>query len=443
MTMSAIPSSKQGAEDSGRYFRYMAEFVGFTSDDAALVARTKPHIEARLPEIVAEFYDHLLRYPPTRALFLKKDGTVDEAYVELRMRHLSNFWLRTASGVFGDDFARYVDYVGRAHTSRGADPKIYIAERYVIGQVGFISHAISRALEQELRPLGDDDFAHRALEAWDKLMMVVLEMLSRAYGDERVPETYEPLIPVQREAVEALAAHAVAHELEETSHPLQEVAVATESEIPEGERKIVEAAGRSIGVFHHRGGWYALRNTCLHRGGPVCTGVLEGEQLVCPWHGFRYDVTTGTLLEDPSAALETYPVSVRDGRVYVMLPGEEQHEPLPSLDGPVTVSIPSSLAPDQFVVADLSPGGTKLLKMGEEDVVVYNVGGTLYATQDACSHTGGPLSEGDLEGTTIICPVHGSRFDVTTGAVCRGPAKQPLRTYRVVVEGEVGRVVDR
>src|SRR5512134_935208 len=160
MTTPAIPPSKQGAEDSGRYFRYMAEFVGFTGDDAALVARTKPHIEARLPEIIAEFYDHLLRYPPTRALFLKKDGTVDEEYVALRMRHLSNFWLRTASGVFGDDFARYVDYVGRAHTSRGADPKIYVAERYVIGQVGFISHAISRALEQELRPLGDEDFAH-------------------------------------------------------------------------------------------------------------------------------------------------------------------------------------------------------------------------------------------------------------------------------------------
>jgi 3-phenylpropionate/trans-cinnamate dioxygenase ferredoxin subunit len=172
----------------------------------------------------------------------------------------------------------------------------------------------------------------------------------------------------------------------------------------------------------------------------VCTGVLEGEQLVCPWHGFRYDVTTGTLIEDPSAVLETYPVSVRDGRVYVTLPDEEHDEPLPSLDGPVTVSIPSSLAPDQFVLADLPPGGMRLVKVDEEDVVVYNVGGTLYATQDACSHTGGPLSEGELEGTTIACPVHGSRFDVTTGAVCRGPAKQPLRTYRIVVNGGVGRV---
>ena len=80
MTTPAIPPSKQGAEDSGRYFRYMAEFVGFTDVDATAIARTKPHIEARLPDIVAEFYDHLLRYPPTRQLFLKKDGSVAVPY---------------------------------------------------------------------------------------------------------------------------------------------------------------------------------------------------------------------------------------------------------------------------------------------------------------------------------------------------------------------------
>ncbi len=144
-------ASKQGAEDAGRYFSYMAEFVGFTADDAKIIRQTKPFIENHIPEIVAAFYDHLLRYPPTRQLFLKKDGTLDHDYLQLRMRHLTNFWLRTADGVFDDEFARYIDYVGRAHTSHGADPNIYIAERYVIGQVGFIQHAISDALSKELR----------------------------------------------------------------------------------------------------------------------------------------------------------------------------------------------------------------------------------------------------------------------------------------------------
>ncbi len=442
MTTPAFPPSRQGAEDSGRYFRYMAEFVGFTAEDAALVARTKPHIEARLPEIVAEFYDHLLRYPPTRKFFQRKDGSLDSDYIEMRMRHLSNFWLRAASGDYGDDFARYVDYVGRAHTSHGADPRIYISERYVIGQVGFISHAISRALEQELRAAGDHEFTHGALEAWDKLMMVILEMLARAYGGEREPETFAELVEVPREAVEALAAHAVAHELGDIPRAVTEVAVAAETEIPEGERKIVEVGGLSIGVFHHAGGWYALRNVCLHRGGPVCTGALEGEQLVCPWHGFRYNLTTGGLLDDPAAALESYPVTVRDGRVYLSLPVEEDHAAHPALDLPEPASAAAAaLAPDQFHLTDLPPGAMRLVQVDDEMVVVYNVAGVLYATQDACTHTGAPLSEGELAGTTITCAIHGSCFDVTTGAVRCGPAKRPLVTFRVVMEGGIGQVI--
>jgi len=57
------------------------------------------------------------------------------------MRHQTNFWLRTSEGVFDDEYAQYVDYVGRAHTAHGADPNIYIAERYVIGMVGFVGGA--------------------------------------------------------------------------------------------------------------------------------------------------------------------------------------------------------------------------------------------------------------------------------------------------------------
>ena len=179
---------KQGAEDAGKYFRYMSEFVGFTAEDADTIRQTKPIIEKHLPDIVSKFYTHLLRYPPTRQWFLKSDGTLDQEYVELRMRHLTNFWMRTSSGVFDDEYARYVDYVGRAHTSHGADPHIYIAERYVIGQVGFVQHAISDAIIKELHPT-DPELAFRAEEAWDNLMMVLLEMLSRAYYTERTAET--------------------------------------------------------------------------------------------------------------------------------------------------------------------------------------------------------------------------------------------------------------
>jgi len=245
--------AKRGAEDSGQYFRYMAEFTGFTEADAEIVKKTKPIIEKHLPDIVAKFYSHLLRYPPTRKFFVKKDGSIDHAYLESRMRHLSNFWLRTADGIFDDDYARYVDYVGRAHTSRGADPKIYIAERYVMGQVGVVQHAIGEALSRDLRD-DDPEFAFQAVEAWDKLMMVILELLARAYGNEREAAAFDPLVPVDSEVV----AEAVKDVFERGEQgPTKDVLVAEAAAIPDGERKIMQVDDLSIGVFHHKGGWYA------------------------------------------------------------------------------------------------------------------------------------------------------------------------------------------
>ena len=59
------------------------------------------------------------------------------------------------------------------------------------------------------------------------------------------------------------------------------------------------------------------------------------------------------------------------------------------------------------------------------------IAGKLYAFDDLCTHEGCQLSAGKLDGTTLMCPCHGSQFDVASGAVIRGPAKQPLTTYEV------------
>lgn len=308
------------SKDAGKYFRYMAEFVGFTSTDEQAIVKTKPIVEKHLARIVSEFYEHLLRYPPTRKFFLKKDGTLDEAYLELRMRHNANFWRRTVEGSYDDEYASYIDYVGRAHTSHGADPSIYIAERYVIGMVGFISHAMSHAIMEELHEK-DEAFEHDAVEAWDKLMMVVLEMLSRAYYNERAPETFEPLVAIDEAGIEKLAQQAVGKEIgtaEAVSAKI--VTVARADGIPEGERRIVNVEGISIGIFHHNGNWYALHNSCLHRGGPVCTGPMNGDVIECPWHGFQYDVRDGHLLTDPKSRLDTFRVSLENGNVMLEIP---------------------------------------------------------------------------------------------------------------------------
>lgn len=461
--------ARQGADDAGRYFQYMAEYVGFTSADADAIRQTKPIIEQHLPEIVSKFYAHLLRYPPTRKFFLNEDGTLNQDYLELRMRHLTNFWLRTADGVFDDDYARYVDYVGRAHTSRGADPNIYIAQRYVIGQVGMMQHAISEAINRELSSEGSS-VEFPAGEAWDKLMMVILELLARAYGQEREAENYDPLVPVDQEWLGGLARGAVAKEQGDAAPlPTKDVVVAAAADIPDGGRKIIQVDNLSIGVFHHDGGWYAVRNSCIHRGGPVATGTLVGDTLTCPWHGFQFNLRTAQNLADPLAELDHYPVTVVDGQVHLQVPdmalapagtGPASAALGPAAAGtahPSTSAQPPSSGPgngtasdatagasltaNEFRVADVPPGRMKLLSLNGTDVTVYNVQGVFYATDDACTHADGPLHEGELRDNIVVCPWHDSCFDVTNGAVTCPPATAPLQTYKVLVEGEIGRVV--
>jgi len=97
---------------------------------------------------------------------------------------------------------------------------------------------------------------------------------------------------------------------------------------------------------------------------------------------------------------------------------------------------PRELKENEFRASELPPGSALLI--GE--AAVFNVGGTFCATEAKCTHRQGPLSKGKLDGSTITCPIHGAQFNVCTGQVLRGPATDPLKTYRVILEGEIGRV---
>jgi Predicted nucleoside-diphosphate-sugar epimerases len=96
----------------------------------------------------------------------------------------------------------------------------------------------------------------------------------------------------------------------------------------------------------------------------------------------------------------------------------------------------SQLEENEFRISDVPPGS--VLLVGE--CAVFNIEGGLCATQAMCTHKRGPLSEGSLDSTTVRCPLHGAEFNVWTGAVLRGPATDPLKTYRVTVDGDIGRV---
>jgi 3-phenylpropionate/trans-cinnamate dioxygenase ferredoxin component len=95
--------------------------------------------------------------------------------------------------------------------------------------------------------------------------------------------------------------------------------------------------------------------------------------------------------------------------------------------------------PHYLKVADrseLPPGGKKLVDLDGRAIALFNVAGDFFAIDDVCTHDGGPLAEGELEGAEIRCPRHGARFDVRTGKALCFPAFEPVATLAVEVRGD-------
>lgn len=85
-------------------------------------------------------------------------------------------------------------------------------------------------------------------------------------------------------------------------------------------------------------------------------------------------------------------------------------------------------------VSDLQPGQSKCVTAGNREIALFNCDGTFYAVDNVCPHQGGPLGEGELDGTVVTCPWHGWRFDVSSGASPMNPAAK-IEKFEVKVEG--------
>jgi nitrite reductase/ring-hydroxylating ferredoxin subunit len=99
------------------------------------------------------------------------------------------------------------------------------------------------------------------------------------------------------------------------------VRVASEGEIPVGRGKTVEVEGLPVAIFNAGGGHYhALSGACPHEGGPLGDGALLADTAVCPWHGFDFDVRTGTCGVAPDLSVSVYTVRVAGADLLVELP---------------------------------------------------------------------------------------------------------------------------
>jgi len=121
---------------------------------------------------------------------------------------------------------------------------------------------------------------------------------------------------------------------------MPEILVGNEIDFEKEDRKIIIQGELEIGVFRVNGDFHAYQNQCAHRGGPVCQGKILGKveevladdqtsqglkfseesiHIICPWHGFEYDLRNGRNAGDERLRLKKYEVRVQDGSVYVIV----------------------------------------------------------------------------------------------------------------------------
>jgi len=89
------------------------------------------------------------------------------------------------------------------------------------------------------------------------------------------------------------------------------------AELPDGSVREFQLDGTTIALANVGGKIFAINNTCLHHGGPLGQGVLNGSMVTCPWHGWQYDVTTGKVGQNPSVGVDCYKVEIRGEDVFV------------------------------------------------------------------------------------------------------------------------------
>jgi nitrite reductase/ring-hydroxylating ferredoxin subunit len=160
--------------------------------------------------------------------------------------------------------------------------------------------------------------------------------------------------------------------------------VGTVAEIPPGARKVVEIAGRTIGVFNLNGEFFAVRNTCPHQGGPLCEGrqtglrqatvpgeytyTRQGEILRCPWHGWEFDIRTGQSWWNPEKVrTRAYKVSVE------AMPGGSVQENPPQAEAEAGLPQPGPYTAETYPVTVEEAGEETVDEEAKEQYVVVEV----------------------------------------------------------------------
>ena len=226
--------------------------------------------------------------------------------------------------------------------------------------------------------------------------------------------------PLGKEATQRIEASA---QPAEADAPQGFVKVAAEGEIAEGQSKLCEINKRHVAVFNVDGEHRAIDDHCPHAGGALSDGWVDGDCAVCPLHGYEFSLING---ESPFGYInDTYDVKVENGEVFVSTTPRHDAATATSSPEPESDSASDGEASEadeltegaaeqsgppgelSFVrvaaLTELEEGRGKFVEAGSKKVALFKVDGEVYAVDDVCPHMGGPLSDGFVEGKSVMC----------------------------------------
>lgn len=187
------------ATDPVRRYEYLAEFIGFSDEDASAILAFAPHLGPRIPELVERTYDRLLRYDATARHFVPRqhgyDGELPGSLAELekehpqirfRKNHLNRYFMQLIGRSYDASMVKYLDMVGKIHTPRAGNAEIGVPLVQMNALMGVISDTLMETvLESPLAP----EARNKTLRAFNKLMWIQNDFVNRHYvgdatGDE-------------------------------------------------------------------------------------------------------------------------------------------------------------------------------------------------------------------------------------------------------------------
>ncbi|MDA0733986.1 MAG: protoglobin family protein [Chloroflexi bacterium] len=173
-----------GIVDWPARMREMVEFVGLTPDELELVQSTGPILLAHADELTSAIYDHFLKFPESRQFFLTEDGAVDPERIDRRKHSLARWLQASIDFRIDEEFPVFLLAIGLSH----GHPPTHRAHlgsvpaRFMIGTISFAQTALAQLLNQDM---DDPAAAMRASVAWNKLLMVQLDVLLAGYVTEQ------------------------------------------------------------------------------------------------------------------------------------------------------------------------------------------------------------------------------------------------------------------